>query len=110
MSSDDPATIKSFRIRCVKAPLNQPHKTASGTIEAAPLAQTHDLPVSSHLFAEVSSHLLAATPGAHLLEWLDVAGAINQTPLKIADGQTSALDIHGSGLNWNEKAIAEYAA
>jgi len=81
----------------------------SGWMKAVALAQTHDLPVSSHLFAEVSSHLLAATPGAHMLEWLDVAGAINQTPLKIIDGETSALDIPGSGLNWNEKAIAEYS-
>lgn len=67
----------------------------------------HGLPVSSHLFAEVSSHLLAATPGAHMLEWLDVAGAINQTGLRVVDGRTSALDMPGSGLNWNEKVIAE---
>ncbi len=37
MTRDDLATINSFRIRCVKAPLDQPHKTAPGTIEAAPL-------------------------------------------------------------------------
>ncbi len=45
-----------------------------------------------------------------MLEWLDVAGATNQTPLKIVEGQTSALDIPGSGLNWNQKTVAEYAA
>ncbi len=72
------------------------------------VALNHDLPVSSHLFAEISTHLLAATPGAHMLEWLDVAGTINKTPLSVAGGQTMALNIPGSGLNWNEKAIAEY--
>jgi len=80
----------------------------TGWMKAAAL--DHGLPVSSHLFAEISSHLLTVTPNAHMLEWLDVAGAINQTPISIVNGQTKALDVAGSGLNWNEKAIAKYSA
>ncbi len=80
----------------------------TGWMKAASLAEAHGLPVSSHLFVEVSCHLLAATPGAHILEWLDVAGSINKTPPTISEGTVNAPDIAGSGLNWNEKAIAQY--
>ena len=80
----------------------------TGWMRAASLADAHGLPVSSHIFPEVSSHLLAATPGVHMLEWLDISSSVNQTPLTIQDGKVSALDIPGSGLNWNEKAITEF--
>jgi len=80
----------------------------SGWMKAAALAEVSGLPLSSHLFAEISSHLMAASPTAHMLEWLDVAGAINTTPLKIENGKTSALELAGSGLNWDEKALEKY--
>jgi len=82
----------------------------TGWMKASSLGHAHGVPVSSHLFAEISAHLLAATPGAHMLEWLDVAGSINQTKLTIKNGRACAPDIPGSGLNWDEKAIAKYAA
>jgi len=82
----------------------------TGWLKAASLAEANDLPVSSHLFSEVSAHLLAATPGAHMLEWLDVAGAVNQTPLTVSKGTVTAADTPGSGLTWDEKAVAKYQA
>jgi len=82
----------------------------SGWTAAVALAAAHGLPVSSHLFGEISSHLLAAAPGAHYLEWLDAAGAVNLTPPTLADGMITALDTPGAGLSWNEKAIARYTA
>jgi mandelate racemase len=45
-----------------------------------------------------------------MLEWLDVAGSINEAHLCVRDGTTTALDLPGAGLIWNEKAIARYAA
>jgi len=80
----------------------------SGWLKAATLAEADGLPVSSHLFAEISTHLMAATPTAHMLEWLDVAGAINQATHSVIDGNVSALDIPGSGIEWDEQAVAEY--
>ena len=43
----------------------------SGWIEAAGLAHAAGIEMSSHLFPEVSAHLLAATPTAHWLEYAD---------------------------------------
>lgn len=82
----------------------------SGWLEAAALAARHGLALSSHLFAELSAHLLAATPTAHRLEWLDVAGAVNETPPVIADGALRACEAPGCGLRWNERAIAKLGA
>lgn len=82
----------------------------SGWMRAAALAAEKGLPVSSYLFAEISCHLLAPTPGAHYLEWLDVAGALNQMLPTLSDGSTIALDVPGAVLNWDEPVIARYAA
>ena len=47
----------------------------TGWQRAAALAHAHGMPMSSHLFPEVSAHLLAATPTAHWLEYVDWADA-----------------------------------
>lgn len=77
----------------------------TGWLRAAALAEPAGLPLSSHIFPEVSTHLLAATPTAHLLEHLDFAGAILQTPVAITDGHASVLPGPGVGLEWDEDAV-----
>ena len=52
----------------------------TGWMRAAALAQAASLPVSSHIFTEVSAHLLAVTPTAHWLEHLDVSSRILAEP------------------------------
>jgi mandelate racemase len=64
--------------------------------------------LSSHLFPEVSVHLMAVTPSAHWLEWLDLASPILQDPLCIKDGYAAPYDAPGSGIAWNEEAVARY--
>jgi mandelate racemase len=61
----------------------------TGWTDAAGLASIRGIPMSSHLFPEVSSHLLAATPTAHWLEYVDWADAILLEPLQIVDGMAS---------------------
>ena len=53
---------------------------------AAALAATRHIAMSSHLFPEVSAHLLAATPTCHFLEYVDWADKVVVEPLEIADG------------------------
>ena len=48
----------------------------TGWQRAAALAATHRIAMSSHLFPEVSAHLLAATPTCHFLEYVDWADKI----------------------------------
>jgi len=82
----------------------------TGWLRAASLAAAHGLPVSSHLFAEISAHLLSVTPTADMLEWLDLSSAINSTPLTIRNGMAMAFDGPGCGINFDHKALEKYAA
>jgi mandelate racemase len=80
----------------------------TGWQAAAALADAAEIPVSSHLFPEVSVHLLAATPTAHWLEYVDWANPILREPLPIADGHATAPDRPGNGLAWDTDAVARY--
>ena len=80
----------------------------TGWREAAALAAVNRVPMSSHLFPEVSAHLLAATPTCHFLEYVDWADALLQEPLAIVDGQAIVPHRPGNGMVWNKDAVARY--
>jgi mandelate racemase len=80
----------------------------TGWLRAAALAATHRVEMSSHLFPEVSAHLLAATPTAHFLEYVDWADKILAEPLKIMDGCAVVPQRPGNGLAWDAKAVKKY--
>jgi len=79
----------------------------TGWLRVAGQAEAASIPMSSHLFAEASAHMLAVTPSAHWLEVLDLARAILAEPIEIVDGTVTARG-HGLGLSWNEAAVAKY--
>ena len=79
----------------------------TGWLRVAGQAEAASIPMSSHLFAEASSHMLAVTPTAHWIEYLDLARAIVAEPVQIIDGTITARG-HGLGLSWNEAAVAKY--
>lgn len=81
----------------------------TGWLRVAGQAEAASIPMSSHLFAEASSHVLAVTPTAHWIEYLDIARAIVADPVQIVDGSITARG-HGLGLSWNEAAVAKYLA
>jgi mandelate racemase len=79
----------------------------TGWLRAAALAEAAGLPISSHLFPEISAHLLAASPTAHWLEYVDWAEPILQTPLPIDKGEAVIADLPGTGIEWNEGAVRQ---
>ena len=81
----------------------------TGWLRVAAQAEAASIPMSSHLFAEASSHMLPVTPSAHWLEVLDIARAILVDPIKVVDGTVTARG-PGLGLQWNESAVAKYLA
>jgi mandelate racemase len=80
----------------------------TGWQQAAGVAVAYDIEMSSHLMPELSAHLLAATPTAHWLEYVDWANAILAEPLELRDGAIIASAKPGTGLAWNGDAVAHY--
>lgn len=80
----------------------------TGWMQAAGLAAAHGTPMSSHLMPEASSHLLAATRTAHCVEYVDWADVLLQEPLAIVDGSAVVADRPGTGIVWDEAAVAKY--
>jgi mandelate racemase len=81
----------------------------SGWLKAAALAADAGLPMSSHLYPEVSAHLLAAIPTAHWLEYVDWMHDLLLDPLRIVNGMAVPGDRPGAGLAWNEDLVRRYA-
>ena len=82
----------------------------TGWMRAAALAHSAGLEMSSHLFPEISAHLLSVTPTAHWLEYVDWADAVLQQELMVKDGHILVSDAPGNGIAWDESAVAKYLA
>jgi mandelate racemase len=80
----------------------------TGWMRTAALAEPSGLPLNSHIFPEVSAHLLAASPTAARLEYLDTAGAILKDSIRIEDGHAVVPEGPGIGLAWDEEAVERY--
>ena len=77
----------------------------TGWLRAAALGEAAGMPISSHLFPEISAHLLAVSPTAQWLEYVDWAEPVLQTPLRIEQGEAVIADVPGSGIEWNDAAV-----
>jgi mandelate racemase len=82
----------------------------TGWLRAAALAQAAGLPMSSHIFPEISAHLLSISPTCHWLEYLDFASPILTDPLKVVNGSVSPSLAPGCGIAWDETAVKRYLA
>jgi len=80
----------------------------TGWLRAMGLAEAASLPLSSHIFVEASAHVLAVSPTAHYLEYMDLAGAVLTEPLRAVDGTVTARG-PGLGMDWDEDAVRRYA-
>jgi mandelate racemase len=80
----------------------------SGWLRAAGVAAGARLEMSSHLFPEVSAHLLAVTQTAHYLEYVDWAEPVLAEPIAIEDGHVPIPEAPGNGLAWRADAVARY--
>jgi mandelate racemase len=80
----------------------------TGRQRAAALAMAAGIEMSSHLFPEVSAHLLATTPTRHWLEYTDWATPILVEPLRIEGGMAIVSDRPGAGLVWDDAAVNRF--
>ncbi len=80
----------------------------TGWMSAASVAQTGGVPLSSHLFPEVSAHLMCVSPTADWLEYMNVADPVLAQPLAAVDGAITPSDRPGSGVTWDTGAVRRY--
>jgi mandelate racemase len=80
----------------------------TGWLRAAAIADSVGMEMSSHLFPEVSAHLMAVTPTCHWLEFVDWASPILQQPLVVKDGHAQIPDRPGNGMDWDEDKVKRW--
>jgi L-alanine-DL-glutamate epimerase-like enolase superfamily enzyme len=79
-------------------------------LRAAALCHAWHQPVSSHLFTEISAHLLAAVPNGLILEHMAWWQDLFTEPLKIDGGCVVLSDKPGTGLELSQTALKRFRA
>jgi mandelate racemase len=80
----------------------------TGWLRAAALAHAHSVRLSSHLWPEISAQLLCLSPTAHWLEYADWWNSILREPLRIERGMATIAGAMGTGVAWDEGAVARF--
>lgn len=80
----------------------------TGWIQAAAIAEAAGVDITSHLFPEVSAHLLAASAGAGPLEHVSWMDPFVEQPITVVDGMASLPDAPGTGLEFDWSALKEH--
>ncbi|MGI8445928.1 MAG: enolase C-terminal domain-like protein, partial [Streptosporangiaceae bacterium] len=80
----------------------------TGGLQAAAVADGAGLPMPSHLYQEVSGHLMRVTPTRHWLEWQDWAHPVLAAPFQVRNGTFLVREVPGNGLEWDEEAVTHY--
>jgi mandelate racemase len=80
----------------------------TGWLRAVAIAEARGIPVSNHLWPEISAQLLSVTPTAHWLEYADWWNPVIAEPLEIEKGLTGTGPAIGTGVEWNENAVSRF--
>lgn len=80
----------------------------TGWVAANALAEAWRVPITSHLFPEISVHLLAASRMAGPLEFVTWAAPLLEEPLTARDGAVTAPERPGLGIAFDRAAVARY--
>jgi mandelate racemase len=81
----------------------------TGWLCAAALAESHGIPLSNHLWPEISAQLMCATPMAHYLEYSDWWNPILEKALRVEHGLAIVENAAGTGVSWNEPAVVHFS-
>jgi L-alanine-DL-glutamate epimerase-like enolase superfamily enzyme len=74
-------------------------------LKIAALCESFGKPIASHLAPEVLSHVIAAVPNGHIVEYLPWTTAIWREPPVIESGEMVLTDKHGLGLELDMSAV-----
>lgn len=82
----------------------------SGWIKIAGMAEAFNLPVVSHLYPEISVHLVAGVSNGLTVEYMPWTNRIFKETPRVADGKIEVPARPGLGLEFDEKVCAQYEA
>lgn len=82
----------------------------TGWLRAAALAEAHGIPISTHIWPEISTQLMCVTPTAHYLEYANWWNPVLAEPLCVEHGMAVIAGVTGTGVAWNEQAVAQFLA
>ena len=77
----------------------------TGWTRTAALAEAWHLPICSHLFPEISVHLVASAPTGYYLEHMPWGEALFRERPELVNGAVRLPEGPGLGLSWDETAI-----
>lgn len=80
----------------------------TGWVRASALAERAHVPLTSHLYPEVSAHLLAASRTAGPLEWVSWLTPILEQPLVPDDGVVQVPQAPGIGIAFDPAAVRRF--
>ncbi len=80
----------------------------TGWLRAISLAEGATIPISNHLWPEISSQVLCVCRSPQFLEYADWWNPVLKNPLVLRDGMSMIEGTLGSGVEWNEEAISKY--
>ena len=80
----------------------------TGWMRAAALGEAYGIPLSNHLWPEISAQLMCATPTAHFLEYANWWNPVLAEPLQIEQGMAIVEGMTGTGVAWNERAVERF--
>lgn len=80
----------------------------TGWLRGSALAASAGLPLSSHIFPEISAHLLAVSPTVHWLEYMDLAASVLEEPVVVDKGQVTPSLKPGTGISWREEMVQRF--
>jgi L-alanine-DL-glutamate epimerase-like enolase superfamily enzyme len=79
-------------------------------LKVAHMAEAFNLPVVSHLFPEVHVHLVGAVPNGLTVEYMPWLGRLFEAVPRQQNGELAMPQAPGLGLEFDEAAIARFAA
>ena len=81
----------------------------TGWLRAAAIAETYNMEFSTHLYPEVSSHLMTVTPNSEWCEYVDWANPIIKESYQVKNGDIIIPEKVGTGIEWNEENMSRYS-
>ena len=79
-------------------------------LKVAHMAEAFNIEVCPHYLMELSLSLACAIPNGAWLEYIPQLELITDSRIEIRDGRAQVWDRPGTGIEWDERAIARYRA